>query len=74
MRRQLIEFRIRELTNYQGDIEKVIWQSINNFDDHQRSEINAAVRQLRDALTDADTALGNNELGNAEIACCTRIY
>jgi hypothetical protein len=57
------------LTNYQGDIEKVIWKAIYNFNDTQRSEINAAIRALRDALMRADEALGNNELGHAETAC-----
>jgi hypothetical protein len=68
-RRQIIEHRLRVLTNEQGDVEKVIWGVIYNFNDHQRSEINVAVRRLRDALTKADAALGNDELGNAEAAC-----
>ena len=68
-RRQLIEHHIRELVNGQGDIETVLWQSISDLNESQRGEINAAVRRLRDALTRADEALGNDELGHAETAC-----
>jgi hypothetical protein len=78
-RRQLIEHRIRELTNIQGDIESVLWQSLPKLDDPQHlnikeaiapgGEISAAIRQLRDVLMKADDMLGKDELDYAESAC-----